>query len=61
MCANHACKCYRGAFEQLVKSNPSYKGSGGLAVKMKKWLVSAAQCAIRMRSQEKDRVQALIF
>lgn len=59
-CANHMCKCYRGALEQLVKSNPSYKGSGGLTAKMRKRLVSAARCAIKMRSQEQDRAKALI-
>lgn len=58
-CANHACKCYRGALEQLVQSNPSYKGSGGLTSKVRKKLVSAARCAIRMRSQEVDRTKAL--
>ena len=26
-CANHACKCYRGALEKLIQDNPSYKGS----------------------------------
>lgn len=58
-CANHACKCYRGALEQLIQSNPSYKGSGGLTLKIRKKLVSAARCAIRMRSQEVDRATAL--
>lgn len=58
-CANHACKCYRGALEQLVKNNPSYKGSGGLTVKMRRRLVSAARCAIRMRSKESDTKKAL--
>ena len=58
-CANHVCKCYRGALEKLVKTNSSYKESGGLTVKMRKRLVSAARCAIRMRSKEKNRVQAL--
>ena len=57
-CVNHVCKCYRGALEKLVKTNSSYKGSGGLTVKMRKRLVSAARCAIRMRSKEKNRVQA---
>ncbi len=33
-CANHACKCYRGALERLVQDNPSYKGSGRLTLKM---------------------------
>ena len=58
-CANHACKCYRGALERLVQDNPSYKGSGGLTVKMRKKLVSAARCAIRMRSREPDKKIAL--
>ncbi len=59
-CANHACKCYRGALEQLVNSNPSYKGSGGLTSKMRKKLVSGARCAIKMRSKETDKAKALI-
>ena len=58
-CANHACKCYRGALEQLVKDHPSYKGSGGLTLKMRKKLVSSARCAIKMRSKEADEVKAL--
>ncbi len=58
-CANHACKCYRGALEKLVKEHPSYKGSGGLTLKLRKRLVSSARCAIRMRSTEKDRNKAL--
>ena len=35
-CANHVCKCYRSALEKLVKTNSSYKGSGGLTAKMRK-------------------------
>ena len=58
-CANHACKCYRGALEKLVQDNSSYKGSGRLTQKMRKRLVSAARCAIRMRSTESDRQKAL--
>lgn len=58
-CANHACKCYRGALEKLVQDNPSYKGSGRLTQKMRKRLVSAARCAIRMRSTESDGKKAL--
>ena len=50
-CANHACKCYRGALERLVQDNPSYKGSGSLTTKMRKRLVSAARAAIRMEEQ----------
>ncbi len=48
-CANHACKCYKGALERLVQDNPSYKGNGGLTMKMRRRLVSAARCAIKMR------------
>ena len=54
-CANHCCKCYRGSLEKLVQDNPSYKGNGGLTVKMRRRLVSAARCAIKMRSRESDR------
>ena len=43
-----------------LRSNPSYKGSGGLTVKMRKRLVSTARSAIRMRNKDKNRVQALV-
>ena len=58
-CANHACKCYRGALEKLVQDNSSYKGSGGLTLKMRKRLVPAARAAIRMRSKKDDKKKAL--
>ncbi len=58
-CANHACKCYRGALERLVQENPSYKGTGGLTLKTRKRLVSAARAAIRMRSTESDALISL--
>ena len=58
-CANHACKCYRGALERIAQENPSYKGKGGLTQKMRRKLVSAARSAIRMRSTESDRGNAL--
>ena len=58
-CANHTCKCYRGALEKLIQDNPSYKGSGGLILKMRKRLVSEAMCAMRMRSRESNTRQAL--
>ena len=35
-CANHACKCYRSSLETLVQNNPTYKGKGGLTLKMRK-------------------------
>ncbi len=54
-CANHACKCYRGALEKVVQENPTYKGAGGLTLKMRQRLVGAARCAIKMRSKEPDR------
>ena len=58
-CANLACKCYQGTLQQLIQSNPSYKGNGGLTQKIRKKLVSAARCAIRMRSREVDGGKAL--
>ncbi len=54
-CANHVCKCYRSSLEKLVSENPGYKGSGSLTERMRKRLVSAARCAIKMRSKESDR------
>ena len=58
-CANHACKCYRGSLEKLVQVNPHYKGKGGLTTKMRQRLTSSARCTIKMRSNEKDRPQAI--
>ena len=53
-CANHSCKSYRGSLEKLVAENPSYKGKGGLTLKMRKRLTSAAKCAIKIRSREAE-------
>lgn len=47
-CANHACKCYRASLENLVNENPTYKGKGGLTLKMRRRLTGAAHTAIRM-------------
>ena len=58
-CANHACKCYRGALERLVQDNSSYKGAGKLTKKMRQRLVSAARCAIKMRSKDTNRKQTI--
>ena len=58
-CANHCCKCYRSALEQLVQLKPQYKGKGGLTDKMRRRLTSAARCAIKMRSQEPDVAKAV--
>jgi len=60
-CASRACKCYRGALEQLVQDNPSYKGKGGLTKNQRGWLVAAARSEIRMRSQEKKQGKALLL
>ncbi len=58
-CANHACKCYRAGLEKLAQENSAYKGKGGLTERMRKRLTSAARCAIKMRSKETNRSQAL--
>jgi hypothetical protein len=58
-CANHSTKCYRSSLENLVVDNPAYKGKGGLTVKMRKRLTSAARCAIKMRSGVSDRAKAV--
>ena len=44
-CANHMCKCYHGVLEQIVKDNPSYKGSGGQA---------AGECSAMCHKNEKQ-------
>ena len=58
-CANHSCKCYRSSLEKLVQEKPHYKGKGWLTVIMRQRLTSAARCAIRMRSQESDKVKGV--
>ena len=55
----HACKCYRSSLEKLVQEKTKYKRSGRLPEKMRCRLTSAAQCAIKMRSQEADVVGAI--
>ena len=50
---------YRGALERVVEGNPSYKGAGGPTKKMQQRLVSAARCAIKMRSKESNRHEAI--
>ena len=42
-----------------MQENSSYKGNGGLTLKMRKRLVSAARCAIRMRSKDPNRKKAV--
>ena len=58
-CANHACKCYRGALEKLVQDNPSYKGGGRFMKEMRQKLGSAARCTIWTRSKETDAKKAV--
>ena len=56
---NHACKCYWASLEKLAANNPIYKGKGGLTEKMQKRLTSSARCAIKMRSQERNKIKGL--
>ena len=58
--ANHTCNVYFNALERLVDDNPSYKGSGQLTKTIRQKLVSAACCAIRMRSKETDTREAVV-
>jgi len=51
-CANHAVKCFRSSLENLVKTNPHYKGRYKLTKSMRKRLASSARCAIIMRSKD---------
>ena len=52
-------KCYRSSLEKLVSEKTQHKGKGGLTGAMRKRLASAARCAIKMRSLEKDRAKAI--
>lgn len=58
-CANHAIKCYRSSLEKLVEEKPHYKGKGKLTEAMRKRLTKAARCAIKMRSTEANRREAV--
>ena len=58
-CANHAVKCYRSSLEKLIQEKPKYKGKGKLTESMRKRLTKAARCAIKNRSAERDRKQAI--
>ena len=58
-CANHACKCLRNNLEQLVSDKPAYKGKGKLTKGSRIRIVTAVRCAIKMRSQEKDKTQGI--
>ncbi|CAC5388503.1 unnamed protein product [Mytilus coruscus] len=58
-CSNHACKSLRSNLEKLVVDNPSYKGKGRLCKTTRIRLTSAVRCAIRMRSLEEDRKEAI--
>ncbi len=41
------------------KGSTTYKGAGGLTLKMRQRLVGAARCAIKMHSKEPDRKKAI--
>ena len=58
-CASHVTKCYRSSLPKLVSERTHYKGKGGLIGAMRKCLASAARCAIKMSSLEKDRGRAI--
>ena len=58
-CANHACKCLRNNLEQLVNNKPSYKGKEKLTKLARIRIVTAVRCAIKMRSDEKDKSEAI--
>ena len=58
-CANHAYKCLRSNLEKLVEQNPSYKGKGNLTKNTRIRLVSAVRCAIRMRSKQDNKKEAV--
>ena len=45
--------------ERLVQEKPQYKGKGKLTATMRKKLATAARCAIKMRSGEKDTKRAV--
>jgi len=51
-CANHSAKCFRSSLENLVKTNPYYKGRHKLTKSMHKRLASSARCTIIMRSKD---------
>ena len=52
VCTNYTSKCYRDSLKRL-------KGSGRLTLEMRRKLVSAARCAIQMRSMEPNHKKAL--
>ena len=57
-CANHSVKCLRSALEKLVVEKPHYKRHL-LTRQTRIRLTTAVRCAIRMRSKEKDRGEAI--
>ena len=60
-CVNHALKCFRASLEQLVKEKPQYKGKHKLTAAMRQRLTKDVRCAIIMRSQHEDKIQAAIL
>ena len=57
-CANHICKNIRCSLENLVKQNPAYKGRGRLTQKNRSRICIGIRCAIKMRSQNPDKMKA---
>ena len=57
-CANHTVKCYRGVLKKLVAEKLGYSGRGKLMLAMRKRLMTATRCAIKMWSTESDAKHA---
>jgi hypothetical protein len=58
-CANHAVKCLRSSLEKLVVEKPQYKGKNLLTKVARVRLTTAVRCAIKMRSTEANREEAI--
>ena len=60
-CANHVLKGFKASLEQLVKEKPQYKGKHKLTAAMRQRLTKDVRCAIIMRSQHEEKIQAAIL
>ena len=58
-CANHATKCLRSNIEKLLTDKPHYKGKGQLTRLNVRRITTGVRCAIKMRSNETDKVLAI--
>ena len=58
-CANHSCKNIRAKLELLVTGKPQYKGGGKLTRRTICRLSGGVRCAIKMRSVEENRKEAI--